>query len=125
MNKYFGTVYGNRHDRAKNITLGNIRHAILTGKVMCLGTSKVNYWYDIIRKEFPDVRLRKADDAIYINEKKPPKEDKVWIDDIPSHPEGSIKDALKVYSQASHSFDDRFIKIAIGEYVISEMMKQP
>lgn len=69
MNKYFGTTYGNRHDRAKNITLASIRRAILINKSMLLGTTKVDYWHDIIRKEFPDVPLRKMENGIMINEK--------------------------------------------------------
>lgn len=58
-----------RAQHAINITLGSIRSAILRNKSMCLGTSKVDYWYDLIRKEFPEVNLRKAENAIFINEK--------------------------------------------------------
>ena len=58
-----------RAQHAVNITLGSIRSAILRNKSMCLGTSKVDHWYNLIRKEFPEVSLRKADGAIFINEK--------------------------------------------------------
>lgn len=59
-----------RSQHAINITLGTIRSAILRNKSLCLQTTNnVDYWYEIIRKEFPDVNLRKAEAAIFINEK--------------------------------------------------------
>ena len=73
MNKYFGTTrakYGGKGEHAKNVTLASIRSAILINKSMLLGTTKVDYWYDIIRKEFPDVPLRKTENGVVINEKK-------------------------------------------------------
>lgn len=68
MNKYFGTIRRGKSNYQKNITLGAIRSAIIRGKAMCLGTAKPDYWYDEIRKEFPDVPLRKEKAAVFINE---------------------------------------------------------
>ena len=70
MNKYFGTArnYGKSEHR-KNVTLGTVRMAILTNKIMCLGTTEPEKWHTILREEFPDVSLRIDGCAVYINEK--------------------------------------------------------
>ena len=70
MNRSFSVFKKNRSQHAINVTLGTVRSAILRNKSLCLATSNhVDYWYDLIRKEFPDVKLRKGSDCIYINEK--------------------------------------------------------
>lgn len=71
MNKYFGTANhkNGRLAHARNITLGSVRSAILHNKSLMLGTSNPEKWHTILRKEFPDVKLRIVDGGVLINEK--------------------------------------------------------
>jgi hypothetical protein len=71
MNMCFGTATHKRgkKDHARNVLLGSVRSAILRNRAMSLRTNDVDKWCDIIRKEFPEVSLRKDSEMIYINEK--------------------------------------------------------
>jgi len=83
MNRYFGTG-SQRSSKAKhnrNQTLAGVRAAILQNKSMLLGTSNHEKWHTILRETFPDVKLRIVEGGVLINEKQPPKSDKVWLDE--------------------------------------------
>jgi hypothetical protein len=59
---------GDRRKHRENITLGAIRSAVIRNRHLMLGTSKPQYWFDLIKKEFPNIPLRMDKQAVYINE---------------------------------------------------------